>query len=133
MNRKNVFSLNSKEDRVEFILNYLIELDGFITLDSLADEMCVGRTTLVNDFQYVEKVLASYNLNLIKKQNTGMKLNGNELDIRLFILNQLYKNSRKDLSNSKYFKGIKKEEIINLEEKLLTLFKKIIFMLQMKC
>lgn len=55
MNRKNVFSLNSKEDRVEFILNYLIELDGFITLDSLADEMCVGRTTLVNDFQYVEK------------------------------------------------------------------------------
>ncbi|WP_235669847.1 helix-turn-helix domain-containing protein, partial [Clostridioides difficile] len=71
-------------DRVEFILNYLIELDGFITLDSLADEMCVGRTTLVNDFQYVEKVLASYNLNLIKKQNTGMKLNGNELDIRLF-------------------------------------------------
>lgn len=133
MNRKNVFSLNSKEDRVEFILNYLIELDGFITLDSLADEMCVGRTTLVNDFQYVEKVLASYNLNLIKKQNTGMKLNGNELDIRLFILNQLYKNSRKDFSNSKYFKGIKKEEIINLEEKLLTLFKKIIFMLQMKC
>lgn len=124
MNRKNVFSLNSKEDRVEFILNYLIELDGFITLDSLADEMCVGRTTLVNDFQYVEKVLASYNLNLIKKQNTGMKLNGNELDIRLFILNQLYKNSRKDFSNSKYFKGIKKEEIINLEEKLLTLFKK---------
>lgn len=109
MNRKNVFSLNSKEDRVEFILNYLIELDGFITLDSLADEMCVGRTTLVNDFQYVEKVLASYNLNLIKKQNTGMKLNGNELDIRLFILNQLYKNSRKDFSNSKYFKGIKKE------------------------
>ncbi|MDX5662008.1 helix-turn-helix domain-containing protein, partial [Clostridioides difficile] len=101
MNRKNVFSLNSKEDRVEFILNYLIELDGFITLDSLADEMCVGRTTLVNDFQYVEKVLASYNLNLIKKQNTGMKLNGNELDIRLFILNKLYKNSRKDFSNSK--------------------------------
>lgn len=110
MNRKNVFSLNSKEDRVEFILNYLIELDGFITLDSLADEMCVGRTTLVNDFQYVEKVLASYNLNLIKKQNTGMKLNGNELDIRLFILNQLYKNSRKDFSNSKYFKGIKKKK-----------------------
>ncbi len=68
MNRKNVFSLNSKEDRVEFILNYLIELDGFITLDSLADEMCVGRTTLVNDFQYVEKVLASYNLNLIKNR-----------------------------------------------------------------
>ncbi|WP_237672919.1 BglG family transcription antiterminator [Clostridioides difficile] len=124
INRKNVFSLNSKEDRVEFILNYLTELDGFITLDSLADEMCVGRTTLVNDFQYVEKVLASYNLNLIKKQNTGMKLNGNELDIRLFILNQLYKNSRKDFNNSKYFKGIKKEEIINLEEKLLTLFKK---------
>ncbi|WKK91879.1 HTH domain-containing protein [Clostridioides difficile] len=110
MNRKNVFSLNSKEDRVEFILNYLIELDGFITLDSLADEICVGRTTLVNDFQYVEKVLASYNLNLIKKQNTGMKLNGNELDIRLFILNQLYKNSRKDFSNSKYFKGIKKKK-----------------------
>ncbi len=133
INRKNVFSLNSKEDRVEFILNYLTELDGFITLDSLADEMCVGRTTLVNDFQYVEKVLASYNLNLIKKQNTGMKLNGNELDIRLFILNQLYKNSRKDFNNSKYFKGIKKEEIINLEEKLLTLFKKITFMLQMKC
>nr|WP_236877931.1 HTH domain-containing protein [Clostridioides difficile] len=124
INRKNVFSLNSKEDRVEFILNYLTELDGFITLDSLADEMCVGRTTLVNDFQYVEKVFASYNLNLIKKQNTGMKLNGNELDIRLFILNQLYKNSRKDFNNSKYFKGIKKEEIINLEEKLLTLFKK---------
>ncbi len=37
-----------------------------------------------------------------------MKLNGNELDIRLFILNQLYKNSRKDFSNSKYFKGIKR-------------------------
>ncbi|NMS89989.1 transcription antiterminator [Clostridioides difficile] len=123
MNRKNVFSLNSKEDRVEFILNYLIELDGFITLDSLADEMCVGRTTLVNDFQYVEKVLASYNLNLIKKQNTGMKLHGNELDIRLFILNQLYKNSRKDFNNSKYFKDIKKEELTSLEEELLTLFK----------
>lgn len=123
MNRKNIFSLNSKEDRVEFILNYLIELDGFITLDSLADEMCVGRTTLVNDFQYVEKVLASYNLNLIKKQNTGMKLHGNELDIRLLILNQLYKNSRKDFNNSKYFKDIKKEELTSLEEELLTLFK----------
>lgn len=36
----------------------------------------------------------------------------------------MYKNLRKDFSNLKYFKGIKKEEIINLEEKLLILFKK---------
>lgn len=122
-NKQSNISLNSREDRVRFILEYLIDLKGVTTLDQLADEMCVSRTTLVNDFKVVKKILKTFSLNLINKQNTGMRLDEDELNIRLLILNYIYKEYRSDFSQSLYYDIINEDDLDKIKKIVLSLLK----------
>lgn len=122
-NRKIPFDFNVKDERILYLLDFFTEFDDVITIDQLADQISVGRTTIVNDIKSVREILNEYNLDLIKKQNFGMWLKGNEFDKRLLLLNYIYKDSKNDLSNSKYVNNIKSESIEELKEKILKLFK----------
>ena len=81
--------LNNREDRVRYIIDYFIELDGITTLDELAYNLNVGKTTLINDLKEVELVLSDYHCKIESKKNTGSYLEYNELDIRMLISNYL--------------------------------------------
>lgn len=83
-------SIDAPQKRLAFIIKSLIMDDDRITLDDLAFSMNIGRTTLVNDLKKAEVVLGSYNLKIIGKQNSGVYLSGEELNIRLFILENVF-------------------------------------------
>ena len=81
--------LNNREDRVKYIIDYFIKLDGITILDELAHNLNVGKTTLINDLREVELVLNEYHCKIESKKNTGSYLEYNELDIRMLISNYL--------------------------------------------
>ncbi|GGC89638.1 putative licABCH operon regulator [Thalassobacillus devorans] len=70
------------EERVLYILKSIIMADDFVTIEELASELFVSKSTIDNDLKQVEKLLSKFDLSLFKKPNYGIKLMGNEMNIR---------------------------------------------------
>ena len=81
---------DSLQKRIAFIINRLMNESDTHTLDELAFELNISRSTLVNDLKKAAVVLDSYHLKIIGKPNKGMHISGNELSLRLFILENAY-------------------------------------------
>lgn len=92
LNRRNTEAekLDTSKQRIAFIIDRLINSEETYTLDDLAYEMHIGRTTLINELKKASVSLGTYNLVIQGKQNKGMKLIGEELDIRFFILDNMF-------------------------------------------
>ena len=114
--------LNNREDRVKYIIDYFIELDGITTLDVLAHDLNVGKTTLINDLKEVELVLSDYHCKIESKKNTGSYLEYNELDIRMLISNYLCEGYNIYQINEKYA-NIDKDVFENLKIDIYNLLK----------
>jgi lichenan operon transcriptional antiterminator len=82
--------LNSQKGRIAYIFDKLINSDETYTLDDLSSEMHIGRTTLVNEIKKAAVSLETYNLIIEGKPNRGMELKGKELDLRFYILDNIY-------------------------------------------
>ncbi|MED3822633.1 PRD domain-containing protein [Priestia flexa] len=82
--------LNSQKGRIAFIIERLINGEETYTLDDLASEMHIGRTTLVNEIKKAAVTLETYSLTIQGKPNRGMELSGRELDLRFYILDNIY-------------------------------------------
>ena len=114
--------LNNRENRVKYIIDYFIELDGITTLDDLAHDLNVGKTTLINDLKEVELVLSDYHCKIESKKNTGSYLEYNELDIRMLISNYLCEGYNIYQINEKYA-NIDKDVFENLKIDIYNLLK----------
>lgn len=82
--------LNSQKGRIAYIFDKLINSEETYTLDDLSSEMHIGRTTLVNEIKKAAVSLETYNLIIEGKPNRGMELKGKELDLRFYILDNIY-------------------------------------------
>ncbi|MFK4997900.1 HTH domain-containing protein [Bacillus sp. N9] len=74
--------LDSPKHRMALIIDRLINSEQIYTLDDLAFEMHISRTTLINELKKSSVSLKTYNLTIQGKQNKGMYLSGKELDLR---------------------------------------------------
>lgn len=74
---------NTSEERIEYIKEYLLKSDDYIKLDELSEELYISRKTITNELKKIEQELNSYNLKLVRKPNYGIKINGEEFDLRL--------------------------------------------------
>lgn len=72
----------SQRERVLYMLCELLNKSGFITINSLSDRMMVSRSTIINDLNQVREWLTENNLSLESSKGHGIKVSGNELDIR---------------------------------------------------
>lgn len=88
--------LNSPQRRMAFIVYKLINSEKSYLIDDLAYEMNVARTTIINDMKKIKEILSDYNLSIIGRPNNGIILEGNELDIRNFILENIYEITYED-------------------------------------
>jgi lichenan operon transcriptional antiterminator len=70
------------EERVLYILKSIIMADDFIAIEQIANELYVSKSTVDNDLKQVETLLSKFNVSLFKKPNYGIKLVGNEMNIR---------------------------------------------------
>ncbi|KHD85558.1 BglG family transcription antiterminator [Heyndrickxia ginsengihumi] len=82
--------LDSPQSRIAFIIDQLINSEGMNTLDEMAFNMNIGRTTLINELKKATVSLKTYNLAIHGKPNSGMYLSGTEHDLRFFILDHVY-------------------------------------------
>jgi lichenan operon transcriptional antiterminator len=82
--------LNSQKGRIGYIIDKLINSEETYTLDDLSSEMHISRTTLVNEIKKAAISLETYSLIIEGKPNRGMELKGKELDLRFYILDNIY-------------------------------------------
>lgn len=78
---------NSQEERVQYLLEYLLVSEEYVRLDDLSEQLYVSKSSLSNDLKIVKERLKEYNLILETKARYGMKVSGNEFDLRLCITN----------------------------------------------
>lgn len=78
---------NDMDYRIRIIFKYLIELDSeYIKSDDICDSLDISKTTLTNILKIMKYNLKYHNLKLERRPNYGIKLIGNEFDIRNFII-----------------------------------------------
>ncbi len=110
--------LNNPEERIDYLINRLVELNEIVTIDDLAEEMNVGRTTLVKDLKKVDQKLDEYGLVLKRKTNSGIKVEGDEINLRLIILEHICKTYNDSIILLESNNIITKKEIIKLQEQI---------------
>lgn len=69
--------------RFFYLCRFLLNLEGYIKLEELADRLYISRATLSNDLRQVRVYLEKYRLSLTQKPNYGIRLEqADEFDIR---------------------------------------------------
>lgn len=82
---------NSANDRLIYLINKLISEDRYIKLFDVSEEIYTSSKTLSQDLKKVSELLENYNLFLERKPYYGIRLQGNEIDIRNFHIDVLEK------------------------------------------
>ena len=92
--RNKIFSqndlFNSPQTRMAYLFWQLMDAKEPYLTDDLSEEMKVGRTTTISDLNKLRKIIDKYQLKIKGKANTGLKLVGDEVHIRLFILENIF-------------------------------------------
>lgn len=73
---------DSNEDRTNYLLAYLLNHNGFVKIEELSEFLCVSRSTLQNSIKEVEGILEQYHIQIERKPNYGICVEGSEFDIR---------------------------------------------------
>ncbi|RRJ62072.1 PRD domain-containing protein [Paenibacillus oralis] len=68
--------------RQQYIIYYLLQSDAFKSMDQVAEEMGISRTTLTSDLKEVELKIAPFQLELLRRSHYGVKIEGEEKNIR---------------------------------------------------
>ncbi|MEG0360215.1 MAG: BglG family transcription antiterminator [Longicatena sp.] len=79
------YSLNKQEiydDRCIQEILILINENNYISLQDLADQMYISKGSIINDLDFVEKIFENYSLKLTRIRNRGIKLFGDESNVR---------------------------------------------------
>lgn len=106
---------NSSKDRKQYLLEYLLTCKSYVKLDELSEALFISKKTLSSDLKKVEEILESYNLELNRKPNHGIKINGKEFDLRLCIANVIETVNPDFLkSNGNLEKDVRFEKISNI-------------------
>ncbi len=75
----------SPEERQLYILTKLLETKKPIIMEELAKELFVSRITILKDLNKIEQSIKKYKVSLLRKQNYGIEIKGEEKDIRRLI------------------------------------------------
>lgn len=76
--------------RVRKMILTLLLSNQYITAAELSDSLEVSRNTIISDLNKVEEFVYIWGLNLERKQRTGYRLLGEELQIRLLLEHMVY-------------------------------------------
>ena len=82
----------TQESRQEWLIHKFISLsfnDEPVTLQKLCDELFISMTTLKNDLKHLKTFFDQYDLQLVKRENKGLILKGEENKIRKLIVTNM--------------------------------------------
>lgn len=75
---------NSSEERIRFLEKYLLGCQHYCKIDDLSEMLYVSYRTISKDLKTVESNLGRFNLKLERKPSYGIKIVGDEFDIRRY-------------------------------------------------
>ncbi len=75
-------SFETPEERCGYIIQTLLRSRDFYTTQLLADDLYVSKRLIAKDLAAAAVWFKKYNLELVKKTNLGLKVGGDEFDIR---------------------------------------------------
>ena len=81
---------NSEQIRMAYLFWQLMDAKEPYLTDDLSEEMKVARTTTIGDLNRLRKIIDKYQLKIKGKANTGLTLIGDELQIRMFLMENIY-------------------------------------------
>lgn len=93
-------------ERVDYLIDLFLNNEEYVLLDQLAENLYISRNSLTTDLHKVRKYLENFQLTIINKPNYGLKLCGDETNIRCCLLDRKYNNTKLDDYNN-LFKFIK--------------------------
>lgn len=73
---------SNSEERVQYLLESLFFNQGYLKMDDLSESLYISKRTLTSDLKEVERCLNEYGLELIRKPNHGIRVEGREFDLR---------------------------------------------------
>ena len=88
--------VNDFEYRTKYIFEYLINNEEYIKSDALSEALDISKTTLTNTLKMIEDNIKYYNIKIDRRPNYGIKLIGNEFDIRNCIIDYYLKQQSYD-------------------------------------
>lgn len=78
---------NSPSKRIGYIIQQLLDTSDYVLIDDLSQELEVSRGTVNNDLKNLKSILVNFDISLNGTPNRGLKLVGEELNLRLLCLN----------------------------------------------
>lgn len=82
-------SFSDSQIRSNTILCMLLKANTYLRSNSIQNKLYISKSTLTNDLVHVRKTLDDYDLSLEVKPHYGLKINGDEKDIRRLIVSKL--------------------------------------------
>ena len=79
--------MNSSQKRQEYVFAKLMRAMEPVLTDDIAYEMNIGRSTLISDLKKLRQTMEKYELEIVGK---GLALGGSELNIRKFVMENLF-------------------------------------------
>lgn len=77
------------EERVVYLLEYLLRQDQYLKLDDLSERFYISKRSLSNNIHEIERRLAEYDLRIDRKPGHGIRIVGSERQYRLCIAAQV--------------------------------------------
>lgn len=110
-------SVDSAQERKDFILQKLLLENRAIDQYSLADQLCISESTLKKDFSILRPLLDSYSLSLINDSDGKLRISGNEENKRALIMDYFFRNAkftsiREYIDHSGYFDDVPSETLL---------------------
>ncbi|WP_042222128.1 BglG family transcription antiterminator [Oceanobacillus manasiensis] len=112
------------EDRVHFLMEKLLMQTTYIKLEDMAEELFVSRSSLQGDLRQVREILHDYHLALEQKPNYGIKVVGDEMQIRFCIAEWLYQQNSSVLRGTVDLSILPEEDLQVIKNSILTNLRK---------
>lgn len=87
----------AKEERIIYLLLYFLEQVEYCKADDLVEELYISKGTLSADLKQIEQIVNSFAINMERRPNYGMRLNGDEFNVRRCIATYLYDSPQSEL------------------------------------
>lgn len=80
----------SKEERIIFIATIMLSASKYVTIEKIANQLYVSRSTIINDFDEVKEMLQTKECKIASYANKGLLVLGNEKNKRALLLQLLF-------------------------------------------
>ncbi|UOQ94584.1 BglG family transcription antiterminator [Halobacillus shinanisalinarum] len=103
---------NSPEERIRYMIKRLLLEDSYIKLEDLSEDMHISKSTIQNDLKRVKKILKKYDIDMDKRPNYGLKLQGSELKLRFCMSEYVFDRAKKAEASNE----IRTDQLFSLTE-----------------